>query len=166
MDVRVRDVSEVDAEGIVAILNPIIAAGEYTVLDVPLTVDFEREYIANFPPRGVFCVAEDETDGRIVGFQSVEPYATYTRAFDHVGVMGTFIDLNCRCCGIGTALAKYTFGMATRHGYEKIFTYVRADNIDSLAFHMKLGFHIVGTAYRQARIGYTYVDEVIIEKFL
>jgi len=166
MDVRVRDVQESDAEGIVVILNPIIEAGEYTVLDAPLTVEYERGYIANFPQRGVFCVAEDVEDGRIVGFQSLEPYATYTRAFDHVGVMGTFVDLTCRCCGVGTTLAKYTFGMATRHGYEKIFTYVRVDNIDSLAFHLKLGFRIVGTAYRQARIGYMYVDEVVIEKFL
>ena len=87
-------------------------------------------------------------------------------AFDHVGVMGTFDDLSCRHCGIGMALAKYTFGAARRRGYEKIFTYVRVDNIDSLAYHLKLGFRIVGTAVRQAKIGHMYVDEVIIEKLL
>jgi len=43
---------------------------------------------------------------------------------------------------------------------------VRADNPASLAFHLKLGFRIVGMAQRQARFGQTYVDEVIIEKFL
>jgi len=166
MDLCVRNVRESDAEGIVAILNPIIEAGEYTVLDTPATVEFEREYIAGFPPRGIFCVAEDQAEGRLVGFQSLEPYATYTRGFDHIGVLGTYVDLACRSCGVGTMLARCTFGKARRHGYEKITTYMRADNLDSLAFHIKLGFRIVGTAYRQVKIGHTYVDEVTLEKFL
>ena len=50
--------------------------------------------------------------------------------------------------------------------YEKIFTFVRADNREALQFYLKLGFRVVGTAERQARIGGNYVDEVIIEKFL
>jgi RimJ/RimL family protein N-acetyltransferase len=35
-----------------------------------------------------------------------------------------------------------------------------------LAFYSKLGFRIVGTARKQARIGQKYIDEIIIEKFL
>jgi hypothetical protein len=43
---------------------------------------------------------------------------------------------------------------------------VRADNPVALQFYLNLGFRVVGTAERQARIGSTYVDEVFIEKFL
>ncbi len=166
MDLRIREVQLDDAEAIVCILNPIIEAGVYTVLDTPLTAEAEREFIANFPQSGVFHVAERRQDGKIVGFQTLEPYGTYTRAFDHVAIMGTFVNLSQRRQGIGSQLSKVSFEWARQKGYEKIFTYVRADNLASLAFHLQLGFRIVGTAQRQAKFGGRYVDEIIIEKFL
>ena len=45
-DVRVRRVELGDAAALVAILNPIIAARTYTVLDEPLTVAAEAESLA------------------------------------------------------------------------------------------------------------------------
>jgi len=162
----VRDVRPDDAEAIVSILNPIVEAGVYTVLDVPFTIEEEREYIESFPPRGVFHVAERPRDGEIVGLQSIEPFATYTHAFDHVAVMGTYVSLSYLRQGIGRRMSEVTFEAARHKGYEKIFTYVRADNPGSLAFHVELGFRIVGTAERQAKTGPRYVDEVIIEMFL
>ncbi len=165
-ELLIRPVCPEDAEAIVAIFNPIIAAGIYTVFDTPFTAEAEREYIEHFPPRGVFYVAERGEDHRVVGFQSMEPFATYTHAFDHVGVIGTFIDLAQRRQGIGTRLSKVTFEAARGKGYEKLFTYVRADNPASLAFHLRLGFRIVGTAQRQAKIAGRYIDEIVIEKLL
>lgn len=166
MDLLVRETQPDDAPGIVAILNPIIQAGTYTVLDQPLTVEFERQYILDFPQRGVFYVAERRQDRQVVGLQSLEPFATYTHAFDHVAVMGTFVALPFLRQGIGTCLSRATFDAARRAGYEKISTYIRADNPGSLAFHRALGFRIVGTAWRQARIGQRYVDEILVEIFL
>jgi RimJ/RimL family protein N-acetyltransferase len=46
------------------------------------------------------------------------------------------------------------------------YTYVRADNLASLAFHLKLGFRIIGTAPRQAKFNGKYVDELLVEKSL
>lgn len=166
MDLWVREVEPGDAEAIAGILNPIIEAGLYTVLDTPLTVEAEREYIVNFPQRGVFHVAENREDGRVVGLQSVEPYATYTHAFDHVAVMGTFVRLSERRQGIGLRLSEVTFEAARQKGFEKVFTFVRADNWASLAFHLRLGFRIIGTARAQAKCGGNYVDEILIETFL
>jgi len=51
-------------------------------------------------------------------------------------------------------------------GYEKIFTYVRADNPAGLVAYLHQGFRIVGTAQRQAKIRGQYVDEIIIERML
>lgn len=166
MDWLVREARLDDAEAITDILNPIIEAGIYTVLDTPFTPEAEREYIANFPKRGVFYVAEDHQDQQLVGFQSVEPFATYTRAFAHVGTIGTFVELSRRRQGIGMCLSEVTFETIKPLGYQKLFTYVRADNPASLAFHLKLGFRIVGTAHRQAKFDQRYVDEIIIEKLL
>ncbi|MBU0490819.1 MAG: GNAT family N-acetyltransferase [Chloroflexi bacterium] len=165
-DLVIRQARLDDAEAITRILNPIIESGAYTVLDTPLTPEAEREFIASFPPRGVFHVAERRPEGHIVGLQTIEPFAAYTHAFDHVAIMGTFVDLAERRQAIGIRLSEATFEAARHKGFEKIFTYVRADNLASLTFHLNLGFQIVGTAHRQARINGQYVDEIVIEKFL
>ena len=162
--IEIRDARIEDAEGIAAILNPIIAARCYTALDTPVTVEQEREFIRNFPPRGIFLVAVDTTSNRIVGFQDVSPFADFTRAFDHVGVIGTYVDLELRRQGIATRLFAATFDAARRKGYEKLFTYVRADNETGLQTYLRQGFRIVGTAARHAKIDGRYVDEIVIEK--
>ena len=165
MDVHVREARPEDAEPIVRILNPIIAAGRFTALDTPLTDEKQRQFIANFPSRGIFHVACDRRRN-VVGFQTLEPFATFTHAFDHVGVIATFVNLGCRRQGIGRRLFAATFEAAHRKGYEKIFTYVRADNPAALEAYSKQGFRTIGTAQRQARFGDRYVDEVIIERLL
>ena len=166
MDILIRDVRPADAEPIVGILNPIIEAGSFTVLDTPLTGDDERWFILSFPQRGVFHVAEDRSSGSLVGFQTLEPFASYTHAFDHVAVIATFVDLRYTGQGIGTCLFEATFAAACRRGYEKIFTYVRADNTVALKAYGAQGFQTIGRARRHARIGGRYVDEIVIERHL
>jgi L-amino acid N-acyltransferase YncA len=103
---------------------------------------------------------------RVVGFQSLEPFASYTHAFDHVGVPGTFVDLACRRQGIATRLFAATFDAARRKGYEKLLTYVRADNPAALATYLSQGFRVVGRAEAQVKIGGRYIDEIVIERML
>ena len=54
MDLTVRPVELVDAEQVLAILNPVIAEGRYSVFDKQLTIETERDYIRNLPNRGTF----------------------------------------------------------------------------------------------------------------
>ncbi len=166
MDVSIREARPDDAEAIVGILNPVIATGQYTVLDGPFSVQEERRFISSFPQRGIFHVAESRPNGRVVGFQTMEPFAAYTPVFDHVGIIATCVDLDCRRQGIGKQLFAATFDAARQKWYEKIFTYVRGDNPAALVAYMKCGFRIVGTAQRHAKCGGRYVDEIIIERFL
>jgi L-amino acid N-acyltransferase YncA len=162
----IREAQPDDAEAIVAIFNPIIETGKYTAFVTPFTAEVEREFIQNFPGRGIFHVAVRRQDERIVGFQSMAPFSTYTPAFDHVGVLATFVDLAHHRQGIARCLFEATFEAAKAKGYEKIFTYVRADNVAGLVTYMRQGFRIIGTAQRQAKIKGKYVDEIIIEKLL
>ena len=164
MELRVREATPADAEAIVAILNPIIEARAYTAFDTPFTVDAEREYLARFPARGVWKVAERQADGGIVGFQVLEPFASYTGAFDHVATLGTFVDLEMRRQGIAKALFSATIDAARHKGFEKIFTFVRADNPAALAAYQRHGFDVIGTARRHARIDGRYIDEILIER--
>ena len=163
---HIRDAVPDDADGIVAVLNPIIAARIYTVLDTPCTIQVEREFIRNFPGRGIFHVAIDTSDNRVVGFQNMEPIAAYTHAFDHVGSIGTFVELERRRQGIATRLFEATFAVAVQKGYEKAFTFVRADNPAALEAYRRQGFRVIGRAEKQARIDGRYIDEILIEKLL
>lgn len=164
--VEIRDATPDDADGIVKVLNPIIEAGVYTVIDGPITAQQERDFIRGCSPRGVFHVAIDPADGAVVGFQIAQPIAAYTHAFDHVCDMGTYVALARRRQGIASQLFQASFAALAAKGYEKIFTFVRADNPVSLQTYQHHGFTIVGTASRHARVRGQYVDEIIIQKFL
>ena len=164
--IRIRPVRVEDAEGIVNVLNPLIQAGTSTALDRVFTADEERIFISAFPPRGVFNVAEKTDDGAIVGFQNVEPFATYTDAFAHVGVIGTYVALSGHRQGIGRLLFEATRLIAKDKGYEKFSAFVRADNVAGLAFYKRIGFEVIGTAKRHAKIKGRYIDEMMIEREL
>ncbi|CDU08127.1 putative Acyl-CoA N-acyltransferase [Vibrio coralliirubri] len=166
MSLTIREVAEEDAQGIIDVLNPIIIEARYTILDQTFTVNEEKGFIESFPERGVFSVAVTETTSQLLGFQNVEPFATYTKAFDHVGIIGTYVDANSRGQGVAKQLFDYTFKSAKAKGYEKLFAYVRADNERALAVYLKQGFEIVGTAKKHGKIGEQYFDEILIEKFL
>ncbi|WP_061039063.1 GNAT family N-acetyltransferase [Vibrio coralliirubri] len=166
MSLTIREVAVEDAQGIIDVLNPIIIEARYTTLDQTFTVDEEKAFIESFPERGVFSVAVNETTSQLLGFQNVEPFATYTKAFDHVGIIGTYVDANSRGQGVAKQLFYYTFKSAKAKGYEKLFAYVRADNERALAVYLKQGFDIVGTAKKHGKIGDQYFDEILIEKFL
>src|SRR5687768_6536569 len=164
--VSIRDVVASDAAALVGILNPIIEARVFTAFDTPFSVEAERDYILGFPARGIWKVARYGDDNRVVGFQILEPFATYTRAFDHVGTLGTFVDLAHRRLGIAKALFAATLEDARRKGYEKLFTFVRANNPAALATFLAHGFAVIGTARNHAKIDGRYVDELLIEKWL
>lgn len=166
MNLIVRKVKREDALGIINVLNPIITDGRFSILDTIFSEEEEEQFIENFPERGVFNVALNTEDSRVVGFQNVEPFASYTRAFDHVGIIGTFVDGQYRRQGIASSLFDATFTMAKPLGYEKLFAYVRDDNETALKTYLKQGFEIVGKAKKHAKINGKYIDEVLIEKFL
>jgi L-amino acid N-acyltransferase YncA len=166
MDLLIREAQVYDAEGIINVLNPIIEAGIYSSLAVPFSIEAEREFILNFPKQGILHVAICRDEQKIVGLQNVEAFSNYTPAFNHVGVIGTFVALALRRQGIAKSLFKATFETAIDKGYEKLFAYVRADNVAALATYLSQGFSIIGTARKHAKINGKYVDEIMIEKFL
>lgn len=166
MELLIRNAQPDDAEAIIGIFNPIIESGLYTMFDTPFTVEAERDYILNQPERSLFHVAARKADNRIVGFQSLEPLATNTHAFDHVATLGTYVDSAFRRQGVASRLFAATFETAQNLGYEKLFTFIRADNHISLATYLSQGFYIVGTAHRQVKIKNKYIDEVMVERFL
>jgi L-amino acid N-acyltransferase YncA len=166
LGVGVRRATADDAAAVAAVLNGAILGGSPTLLDTPFSVEQERAYIESLPARAFVHVAETPA-GAVVGFQAVIPWSTFaTTAFDHVATMGTYVDAAHRRRGVGAALARSSFAAALALGYDKVFTDLRADNLESLAYHLALGFSVVGTARGQARVRGRDVDVLFIERAL
>jgi dephospho-CoA kinase len=151
-----------DAAGVAEVLNSVIAEGCYTALTGHWTPEAELTFLQSFlGPRSEMFVAERE--GRIVGFQCIEPFAAYTSTMDHVAILGTYVRADFRGRGIGGRLAEATFAFARAHGYEKSVIYVLAHNEGGLAYYRGLGFEERGTLQRQTKIDGVYYDEVFME---
>lgn len=166
MTFSIRAVREEDAKSIIDLLNPIIEAGKYTVMDGPLAVNEQINFIRGFPKQGVFYVAAGDDDRRILGLQSVEPWSTSAKAFEHVGDISTFVALDWQGKGIGRSLSQATFEGARKQGFLKIMATVRADNPQAVSFYGSQGFKVVGTAHKHALVRGRYVDEIFMEKFI
>lgn len=167
MNITVRRAMPEDAAGIIAVFNPIILDGHFTAFDRPFTEEEERAFLEGLPARAFVHVALlDGGAGDIVRFQSVAPLEASMGAFDHVATIGTYVAMDQQRQGVGKALFAASFDAARTLGYEKIFTFVRADNAAGLAAYLGQGFEVVGRAQRQAKVRGAYVDEMMIERFL
>jgi L-amino acid N-acyltransferase YncA len=166
MEFSIRTVREKDAKSIVELLNPIIQAGTYTIMDEQVSVDDQMDFIRGFPERGVFNVAVCNDSHKVLGLQDVQPISTGVNAFRHVGEISTFVSLASHRKGIGRTLSQATFQAAKELGFIKICATVRADNPPAVAFYQSQGFRVIGTAQKHALVGGKYIDEVFMEKFV
>ncbi len=161
---RVRRDDLQDAAGVAEVLNSVIAEGRHTALTGHFTPEAEQAFLQSLRPRSELFVAE--VAGRIVGFQVIEPFVSYTSTMAHVAHMGTYVHAECRGRGIGHRLAQATLAFAREHGYEKVVIYVLAGNELGLAYYRGLGFEERGVLRRQTKIDGVYHDEVFMELHL
>jgi L-amino acid N-acyltransferase YncA len=158
----VRRDSIEDAARMADVLNNVIAAGRYTALAGYWTAEAELAFLQSFlGPRSQVFIAE--VAGRIAGFQSIEPFVSYTATMAHVAQCGTYVHADFRRQGIGKRLAETTFDFARTHGYEKVVIYVLAGNEGGLAYYRSLGFEPLGVLKHQTKIDGVYHDEVFME---
>jgi L-amino acid N-acyltransferase YncA len=176
---RIRPGTLDDAPGMARLINAVIAEGAPVLLTGAFSEEQERAYLAALPARAGVHVAE-APGGRemasakggahaapeLVAAQVFVPFAASMPAHAHVAEMGTWVDAAWRRHGLGRALWERTSALARERGFTKVFTDVRADNGDSLAFHLALGFSVAGTARGQAVIDGRAYDVVFIERGL
>ena len=162
----IRPVREEDAESIVELLNPIIEAGIYSIMDRPVTADDQIEFIWSLPARSVYHLAVANDNGEVLGVQDVLPSAPGIDAFKQVGEISTFVSLKSQRIGIGRALTRETFQEAKRLDYQKLRATIRADNPSAIVFYQEQGFQIIGTAAKHAYVNGQYIDEILAERFL
>lgn len=166
MPLLIRQAKFDDAAEMVALLNPIINHGGFSIMDAVCTLQEQQEFISTFPERGVFHVAVWEQEQRIVGMQDVMPLSINEPAVQHIGVISTFVAIDYWGKRIGHALTEATVCAARLCGFSKLMATIRADNPQAIAFYLRQGFRIIGTAYRHALIHGHYIDEVMAERWI
>ena len=166
MNLSVRPAKEEDAGSIVELLNPIIRAGVYTVMDKELSVGDQVGFIRGFPTEGVYNVAVCNDCQRVVGIQDVQPVFSEANAFTHAGNISTFVSLGMHRSGVGRSLCQATFKQAKEQGFRKITAMIRADNPSAVSFYESQGFKIIDTLKKHAFVGGKYIDEILAEKFI
>jgi L-amino acid N-acyltransferase YncA len=163
---HIRPIEPGDAAGTVRLLNAIIASGLETAMAEPLTLSEQQDYIASFPPRGIFLVAQATAGGPIVGMQSLEPRGALADCSGHIGEISTFVDARFRGQGVGSALMLALCAEAKARGFRKLMATIRADNPRAQAFYVRSGFRIVGLLKGNTRYRGTYLDQVLAERLL
>jgi L-amino acid N-acyltransferase YncA len=161
MKVTIRRATVDDAQGVVDVINAVIEEGGLTSLYPALSPEQEAAFIGGLGPRSVMYVATVEDV--VFGVQTIEPFAPYTRAMDHVGVLGTYVYRSFRRRGAGRRLFEATLEFARAHGYEKLIIFVRAGNAGAQAFYRRMGFVPKMVLERQVKIEGEYDDEVWME---
>jgi L-amino acid N-acyltransferase YncA len=164
VDAVIRRATMNDARGVVDLINAIIDEGQLTAIYPTLTVKQEEAFIAGLGARSTMYLAT--AGDAVLGMMTIEPFAPYTRAMDHVAVVGTFVSRGHRRRGIGSKLFDTVLAFARREGYEKLIAYVRAGNAGGQAFYRARGFLPKMVLERQLKIEGRYDDEVWMEMFV
>jgi RimJ/RimL family protein N-acetyltransferase len=145
------------------IINCIVNEQEYTTMRV-ISEDEERSYLESLSEREAVFIAE--AGGKIIGMQSIDSPYKWSDKMEHVGKMGTLELKDYRRQGLGKKMAEKTLSFAKLCTYEKIVTFVLADNVSVLRFYKSLGFKRVGTWKKQAKLWGEYKDDILMEIFL
>ena len=114
----------------------------------PMTAMLPRLFFAHFRPWTYVALHQDAIVGFLVGFQSqTDPSLVYCH---FIGVDPCF-----RGQGIGEALYQRLFSEAERHGCLAVLAVTSPANRGSIAFHSRLGFHIMPAEHEQSGTSYT-----------
>lgn len=164
MDVTVRRGTIEDAPGVTDVVNSIVAESGLIVRYPAVSLEEEIVYIQHLGPRSAFFVAE--AGDRILGVQTIEPFAPQTQAMDHVAVIGTYVHRDLRRRGAGLQLFQSALDFARQRAYEKLIVYVRIGNSVAQAFYRRVGFIPKMMLERQIKIDGRYDDAVWMEMFI
>lgn len=158
----IRLATEADWPAILAILKPVLAAGDTYAVDRDLSDD-EIKGFWMMPAHEVFVA---EIDGTVVGTYYL--MANRQGGGAHVANSGYMTSPQAQRKGIASAMCRHALGRARDRGFKAMqFNHVVSTNEGAVRLWQKLGFEIVGTlpgAFRHPARG--YVDAYVMYQTL
>ncbi len=136
----IRPATEADWPAILAIVKPVLAAGETYAIDRDLDEAGLRAYWM-MPAHEVFVA---ETDGQIVGTYYL--MANQRGGGAHVANCGYMTAPEARGKGVARTMCEHSLRRARERGFRAMqFNHVVSTNVGAVGLWQKLGFEIVGT---------------------
>ena len=132
----IRPPEDKDIEGMRALLNEIIRVGGTTAITNELSQDEMRDWFIS-GDNVVSCFVAVDSDGAILGFQSLSTYGTLPAGWVDIA---TFANRSRHKSGVGSALFAHTRATATRLGFSVINATIRVVNVGGLAYYSRMGF--------------------------
>ncbi len=168
--VTIRIATEEDAEAILAIYAKYIEQTAITFeYDVPSIEEF-RGRIRNTLKRFPYLAAEK--DGKIVGYAYVSPFKERA-AYDWAVETSIYVDMKQKRGGIGRMLYEELERILKKQGILNVNACIAYPQVedeyltkDSVKFHEKLGYHMVGTFHQCGYKFNRWYDMVWMEKFI
>jgi phosphinothricin acetyltransferase len=160
---QIRDATEDDLPGILAIYNHVIAHTTAVYTEVPSTLDDRRAWLAARRAGGFPVLVAD--DGGVVGFASFgdfRPWPGYAATVEH----SVHVAADARGRGIGRALVRELIAQAQVRGKHTMVAGIDAANTASIALHRQLGFVEAGTLREVARKFGRPLDLLFMQKML
>ena len=132
----IRPAVEADTEGMRALLNEIIRVGGTTAITNELSPDEMREWFIS-GENVVSCFVAVDSDGTIVGFQSLSKYDSLPAGWVDIA---TFASRSRHKSSVGSALFARTREAAAKLGFSAINATIRVVNEGGLAYYSRMGF--------------------------
>lgn len=162
-DVKIREARLEDLADILVIYNQGIEDRMATLETDMKNQDYIQKWFAEHQGRHAVLVAE--TDQKVVGFASLNPYS-HRCAYQGVADLSIYIHRDFRGHGIGTALLSTLEGLARDNDFYKIVLFTFPFNLNGQKLYRKLGYREVGIFKNQGILDGKTIDVMAMEKLL
>ncbi len=157
----VRPAMPHDAAAIAAIYNEGIADRIATFETEPRT---PAQIVAWFDAG--YIVVVGELDGRVVAWASASPYRPNRPAYRGVGEYSVYVARSQRGRGVGRPVLAGLIRAAEARGFWKLVSRIFPENAASVRLAVSVGFRVVGTYRRHAKLDGEWRDCVIVERLI
>ena len=161
----IREAGVEDAEVILSLLNEVASEENLILLDKgEYDARLEKRHILSAKLGGKSSILIAELNGKAVGVGELK--VGEFKKNRHTAELGLAVIKEFRGLGVGRALMTEMLSRAEKSGVEKVWLSVFSTNKTAIALYRKFGFEIEGVRKKQFKIGSTYVDELLMAKFL
>ena len=161
----VRDATEADLPGILAIYNEVIATSTAVFSDRLVTLEERQAWFAARAGQGYPVLVAVGGDGSVLGcasFGDFRAWPGYRYTVEH----SVHVRADARGRGIGTALMPPLLERAAGLGKHVVVAGIDADNAGSIRMHERLGFERAGHLRQVGRKFDRWLDLVLMQRLL
>jgi L-amino acid N-acyltransferase YncA len=159
-----REATEEDLDGILAIFNQVIATSTAVWIDDPTTKDERRQWMRGLFSKGYPVFVAIDAQG-IAGYGSFGEFRGrpgYRFTVEH----SIHVREGVRRSGVGRALLERLIARAAEMGKHAMIGGIDGENAASLAFHARFGFREVGRLPQVGAKFGRWVDLVFVERMI